>query len=402
MRGAVLAFAASLLLLSPIVSTAPTAYAAKLQPEPSVSTPQSPALAREAKAAVLMDAATGTVLFAKNEHAHLPIASVTKIATMLLAFEALDRHQVTLQDPVRTSDFAASMGGSQIFLEPGEKMSLAEMLKGIAVGSANDAAVAVAEHIAGSEAQFVALMNKRAAELHLKDTHFSNVNGLPIANHYSSAYDLAVLSRELLRHDQVTTYTGLYSDHLRKTSTKPFWLVNTNKLIRFYPGMDGLKTGFTAEAKYCLAASAKRGNLRMIAVVLGEPTSKVRNAEVTEMMNYAFSHYEAKVVYAKGQIITQAPVSRGQTPTVPVATTRTAYLLASRVDHRVIGQAVTEIRPLAAPVRKGERAGVVKIVANGAVVAEYPVYTTSAVDRISLLEMLGRAMRKTLLLGAGR
>ncbi|MCY0902336.1 MAG: D-alanyl-D-alanine carboxypeptidase [Firmicutes bacterium] len=361
-----------------------------------------PALAAQARSAVLMDASTGTVLFAKNEHERLPIASVTKIATLLLVFEALERGQVHMNDSVRTSDYAASMGGSQIFLEPGEKMSLSEMIKGIAVASANDAAVAVAEHIAGSESQFVRMMNDKARALGLQDTHFSNPNGLPIANHYSSAYDLAVLSRDLLRHEGVTAYTGLYSDHLRKQSEKPFWLVNTNKLIRFYSGMDGLKTGFTSEAKYCLAASARRNHLRMIAVVLGEPTSKVRNAEVTQMMDYAFSHYDAKLLYAKGQTVMQVPVLRGQSQAVAVTTRQTAYLLQNKVDQTTVGHAVTEVRPLVAPVARGQLAGSVRILQGGKVLAQYPLYTVSAVDRVSLTEMLGRSLRQMFLQGAGR
>jgi len=362
-----------------------------------------PALAKQARSAIVMDAATGTVLFAKNEHERLPIASVTKIATLLLTFEALQRRQISLQDPVRTSDYAASMGGSQIFLQPGEQMTLTEMIKGIAVASANDASVAVAEHIAGSETQFVHMMNARVSALGLRDTHFVNPNGLPVANHYSSAYDLAVLSRELMRHDGVTNFTGLYSDHLRKSSAKPFWLVNTNKLVRFYPGMDGIKTGFTAEAKYCLSASAKRHQLRIIAVALGEPTSKVRNAEITEMMNYAFNNYQAKVIYNKGQTVVQAPVLRGQSQTVAVAPTQTVAILMSKVDNRAYGHAVTEISPLQAPIRKGQRVGEVRILSGkGKILTEYPLYTTSAVDRVSLLEMVGRAIRQTLLHGAGR
>ncbi|WP_245926362.1 D-alanyl-D-alanine carboxypeptidase family protein [Sulfoacidibacillus thermotolerans] len=360
------------------------------------------ALAAQAKAAILMDANTGTILFAKNEHQRLPIASVTKVMTMLLAFEAIDRGQVHFTDQIRTSEYAASMGGSQIFLKPGEQMTLRDLLKGIAISSANDAAVAVAEHLAGSEANFVRLMNSRAQALHLKNTHFANTNGLPIADHYSSAYDLAVISRELMKHEQVPQFTGVYSDHLRKHTDRPFWLVNTNKLVRFYQGMDGIKTGYTSEAKYCLAASAKRNHFRVIAVVLGEPTAPVRNAEVTEMMNYAFSHYDIKSVYAKGQVVTLAPVLRGQTQAVGVTPIRPVGILVSKMDHSITGKVTIDLLPLIAPIKKGQVAGYAKIVTNDKVVAAIPLITLSSIEKVSFFEMLGRSLHSLFVLGTKR
>ena len=360
---------------------------------------ENPVLAAHAKSAVLMDATTGTVLFEKNEHERLPIASVTKIATMLIVFEAIDRGQVRLTDSIRTSDYAASMGGSQIYLQAGEQMTLRDMLKGIAMSSANDAAVAVAEHVAGSEANFVHLMNTKSRALGLRDTHFANTNGLPHANHYSSAYDVAVLSRSLLEHHGVTQFTGAYSDHLRQNSGKPFWLVNTNKLVRFFRGMDGIKTGYTAEAKFCLAASAKRLHFRVIAVVLGEPMAPTRNAEVTEMMNYAFSHYEIKPVYQRGQTVTLAPVMRGQLQAVAVSATRPVGLLVNKMDQSVTGRVVNDLRPLVAPVKKGQFAGVVKIVDGDKVLLSVPLIVTANIGKASMLEMLGRSLRSQFLFG---
>ncbi len=358
-----------------------------------------PVLAAHARSAVLMDATTGMVLFEKNEHERLPIASVTKVATMLVVFDALDRGQVRLTDAVRTSDYAASMGGSQIYLQAGEQMTLRDMLKGVAMSSANDAAVAVAEHLAGSEANFVRLMNGRSHALGLRDTHFVNTNGLPAANHYSSAYDVAVLSRALLEHHGVTEFTGAYSDHLRKHSDKPFWLVNTNKLVRFFQGMDGIKTGYTAEAKFCLAASAKRQNFRVIAVVLGEPTASIRNAEVTEMMNYAYSQYDIKPVYKRGQTVMLAPVMRGQLQAVAVIATRPVGLLVNKMDQSVTGRVVTDLRPLVAPVKKGQFAGVIKIVDGDKVLSTIPVIVAADIGQASMLEMLGRSLRSLFLFG---
>ncbi len=361
-----------------------------------------PDLAPAARAAVLMDAMTGTVLYQKNAHARLPIASVTKIPTMLLIFDSIARGQVHWSDLVRTSEHAAGMGGSQIFLEPGERMTLQDIVKGIAIGSGNDAAVAAAEHIAGSESDFVRRMNGRAAALGLRDSHFANTNGLPAPNHYSSAFDIAVLSRELLRHDSVVKFTGVYSDYLRKGSARPFWLVNTNKLVRFYPGMDGLKTGFTAEAKYCLSATAKRGHFRAIAVVLGAPSSRIRNAEIAEMLNYAFTHYDMKLVYGKGQVVALAPVNRGRLEAVGAATAAPVGLLVSRMNGAQAGRVVAELHPVKAPVRKGQIAGHVRVLEGNRTLLEVPLVAIANVPQISWPEMLGRTLKRVFVLGATR
>ncbi len=229
----------------------PTAWAEEKPAEKPVD------LAPNAASAVLIDVDTGTVIFDKNKDAKLPPASITKIMTMLLIMEALDQGKIKMDEKVRTSEYAASMGGSQIFLEPGEEMTVQDMLKGIAMASGNDASVAMAEKIGGSEEAFVQMMNARAKELGMNNTHFVNPNGLPADNHYSSAYDIALMSQELLKHEEITQFTGQYQDYLRKETPKPFWLVNTNKLVRFYSGADGLKTGYTSEAKFCLSLRPK-------------------------------------------------------------------------------------------------------------------------------------------------
>lgn len=248
------AFIAGLLALFVGFSSAaaPTYAEEKSKADESGSSSQAQ-LAPSARSAILLDADTGTIIYEKNSHDKLPPASITKIMTMLLTMEAIDQGQLQLTDKVRTSEYAASMGGSQIFLEPGEEMTVDDMLKGIAMASGNDASVAMAEKIAGSEQAFVKMMNEKAAELGMNDTHFVNCNGLPAENHYTSAHDIALMSRELLKYEHITKYTGAYQDYLRKETSKPFWLVNTNKLVRFYSGADGLKTGYTSEAKYCLS-----------------------------------------------------------------------------------------------------------------------------------------------------
>lgn len=208
---------------------------------------QTSELVHEAKSAILIERDTGKVLYNKNSDEKLAPASMTKIMTMLLIMEAIDQGKLKMTDKVRTSDYAASMGGSQIFLEPGEEMTVKEMLKGIAIASGNDASVAMAEHIAGSEEQFVEQMNKKAKELGLTSTVFQNPTGLPEKDHYSTAHDMAKMAKELLKYEQITKFTGVYEDYLRQNTDKKFWLVNTNRLIKFYPGVDGLKTGFTGK-----------------------------------------------------------------------------------------------------------------------------------------------------------
>ena len=245
-------------------------------------------------------------------------------------------------------------------------------------------------------------MDERAAQLGLRDSHFVNPNGLPAPNHYSSAHDIAVFSRELLKHDGVTQFTGIYSDYLRKGSAKPFWLVNTNKLVRFYTGMDGLKTGFTAEARYCLAATAKRGHFRAIAVVLGEPAAKVRNAEVAAMLNYAFAHYDTKLVYAKGQMVTLAPVTRGKLEAVGVVAASPVGVLAAKGGGAPEGRVVTELAPLIAPVRKGQPAGCARVFEQGRAVLSVPLLAAADVPQISWPEMLGRMLKRVFVLGATR
>ncbi|CAB3392816.1 D-alanyl-D-alanine carboxypeptidase family protein [Kyrpidia spormannii] len=353
----------------------------------------SPKLAEHAVSAVLMDAATGTVLMEKNSHEKLPPASITKIMTMLLTVEALERGQVQLSDRIRTSERAASMGGSQIFLEPGEEMTLDDMMKGIAVASANDASVAVAEYLAGSEAEFVSLMNRRAEELGMRDTHFVNCNGLPAEGHYTSAYDIAIMSRELLKHPQVLRWTSLYEDYLRKNTDRPFWLVNTNKLVRYYPGVDGLKTGFTGSARYCLSATAKKGDFRVIAVVMGEPTSKQRNAEVTQMLDWAFGQYQFVKLYGPGDPVGQVRLDKGDPEKAPVTVRQSVGVLLRRGESKTGIRARVVVSPGAAPKKKGALVGKVVVYRDDQPVSAAPLYLAKDVRRAGWWAMFGRTCR---------
>jgi D-alanyl-D-alanine carboxypeptidase (penicillin-binding protein 5/6) len=351
-------------------------------------------LAPQARSAVLMDASSGKVLFEKNSHEPLPPASITKVMTMLLIMEAIEQGKIKLTDQVRVSENAASMGGSQVFLQPGEQMSVDHMLKAIAMASANDASVAMAELIGGTEENFVKMMNQRAQELGLKHTRFQNSNGLPVENHYSSAYDIAVMSRELLKHPLITKYTGAYEDYLRKDSPKPFWLVNTNKLVRFYPGVDGLKTGFTSEAKFCLTATAKRGPMRIIAVVMGEPNTKIRNKEVSEMLDYAFNQYTNYIVYRKGELIAKKQIPKGEPEWIEFRAKQPVSLMVRKGEDPKAYYKRIIWNKIEAPIPKGTVLGKVQISKEGRVVTDLELVTTEAIEKATFWSNMKKTLRK--------
>ncbi|MFD2371840.1 D-alanyl-D-alanine carboxypeptidase family protein [Brevibacillus sp. GCM10020057] len=351
--------------------------------------------APHARSAVMIEADTGTVLYDKNANEKMPPASITKVMTMLLIMEAIERGELKLTDKVRASERAASMGGSQIFLQPGEEMTVEDMIKGIAIASGNDASVAMAEHLAGTEEGFVARMNERARQLGMKNTHFVNSNGLPAENHYSSAYDIAIMSRELLKHEGITRFTGTYQDYLRKDSANPFWLVNTNRLVRFYEGVDGLKTGYTGEAKYCLTATAKRNNMRIIAVVMGEPDVKTRNNEVATMFNYAFTHFQVLPLFKKGEAVQPIIVDKGQVPQVNAVTPHSVSLLMKKgetADHYV--REVVLDQRVNAPVSRDQVIGHIFIrTKDGKEVNRVDLYPEQSVAKAGMWEILKRTIK---------
>jgi len=332
------------------------------------------------RSAILIERDTGKVLYEKNSHEALPPASMTKIMTMLLIMEAIDQGKLKWDEKIQTSEYAASMGGSQIFLEPGEEMTTKQMLQGIAIGSGNDASVAMAEKIAGSEEAFVDMMNAKVKELGLKNTVFKNTTGLPASDHYSSAYDMAIMAKELLKYEDITKFTGTYEAYLRENTDKKFWLVNTNKLVRFYPGVDGLKTGFTAEAKYCLTATAQKDGMRVIAVVFGAPTSKERNAQVTKMLNYAFAQYQTHPMFKRNQTIAKAKVGKGQEKTVEAVTSEPLSLLTKKGEQtKDVEQKVNLKKKLDAPIKKGDQVGTIQLMKDGKVVLESPLVAKNEV-----------------------
>ena len=314
-------------------------------------------LAENAKSAIIMEASTGDILFEKNSYEKLPPASMTKIMTMLLIMENIENGNLSWDDEVTASENDSSMGGSQIFLEAGEVMSVKDMVKGIAIASGNDAAVAMAEKIAGTEEEFVKLMNNRAKELGLENTNFKNVTGLEAENHYSSAHDMAVMARELIKHEKILEFTGTYEDYLRENTDKKFWLVNTNKLVRFYQGVDGLKTGYTGEAGYCLTSTMKRGNMRIITVVMNEPDSATRNSETVKMLDYAFGMYKVDTIVAKGKVVEKREIPSGDKVNIEISAKSDINVLRRKMDKDRDISYKTEVYDIKLPVNKGDVVG---------------------------------------------
>lgn len=340
------------------------------------------------KSACLMDADTGTVIYQQDAHKELPPASVTKIMTMLLAMEAEDAGKVKLTDQVTISDRAASMGGSQMYMEPGEVHTLEELLQGIAMVSANDACVAVSEYIAGSEEVFVEKMNQRAEALGMRDTHFVNTNGLPVADHYTSAYDIAVMSRELLKHEETKPWFTTWQAEIKvglPGKEKPFGLTNTNKLLKAYPGACGIKTGFTQEAGYCLSAAAAKENTTLIAVVLGAETSKSRTEEISKLLNFGFASYESVVLAEKGEKVKEVQIDKGEPYHFYAVTGEKAVAFVRKGEGTSVKKKVVIEKNIRLPLKKGGKVGRMDIYSGEKKIGSCTLVSDRAVEKADFL-----------------
>ena len=347
------------------------------------------------KSALLMDVATGTVLYENNPQEQLAPASVTKVMTMLLIMEAVDSGKISMEDTVTASEAAAAKGGSQIFLKVGETMSVSDMLKSIAVSSANDCACAMAEHIAGSEAAFVEMMNRRAQELGMHNTHFVNCTGLDdspeAANHRTSALDIALMSRELMKHHpDIKKFTTIWMDTVRNGT---FGLSNTNKLIRFYPGATGLKTGFTSGAGYCLSATAEREGLELIAVVMGCATSQERTAACKAMLDYGFANY-ALVCPDLTEQDTAIPVKLGKEACIRAILGSDTQMLIDKAKKGSITTEVTLAESITAPVTKGQVLGTMTVKAGDNILAEIPLVAEEDVPRLTWWDLFVKVIKR--------
>lgn len=335
-------------------------------------------LGLNAKSAILMEESTGNILYESNPDERLPIASVTKVMTMLLIMEAVDSGKISLDDMVTVSENAMSYGGSTMFLETGEQLTVNDMLKGIAVASANDGCVAMAEHLAGSESAFVDMMNEKAKKLGMENTHFMNTNGLDEDDHYSSARDVAIMSRELMKHETIFNYTSIWMDTLRGGK---FQLANTNKLIRFYDGANGLKTGSTSKALCCLSAAAKRNDMQLIAVVLGAPTSAERFASAKSLLDYGFANYAVNTQITAGDEVQKIAVEKGVDKEVDVVAGDSCSTLVKKGQEDNITKEIKIDETITAPIEAGQKIGTMTISRDGEVIADIDLNASSAVEK---------------------
>ncbi|MBR5569433.1 MAG: D-alanyl-D-alanine carboxypeptidase [Oscillospiraceae bacterium] len=350
----------------------------------------------EAKSAILMDAATGTVLYEQNAHEPLPPASVTKVMTMLLIMEAIDDGRIGWQDLVTTSEDAAAKGGSQVYLKVGETMTVKDMVKSIAVSSANDCACAMAEHIAGTEAAFVEKMNAKAQELGMKDTHFVNCTGLDddenAKDHKTSAYDIAVMSAQLLtKHPAIKDFTTIWMDTIRNGE---FGLSNTNKMVRFYSGATGLKTGFTSQAGYCLSASAQRDGMELIAVVMGCETSAKRFAACKSMLDHGFANYALITPNLAEELA--VPVKLGTKDRVSAVPGENAPILIDKSQKNLIAMEVELEKQVTAPVSQGQRLGTLTVKAGDQILQQIPLVAQTVVRKLTFGQIFRHLLKTTL------
>jgi D-alanyl-D-alanine carboxypeptidase (penicillin-binding protein 5/6) len=343
----------------------------------------------KAKAAILLEPQSGKILFAQNEQQRLPPASVTKVMTMLLVMEAVDQGKIKWTDMIPTTATASKMGGSQVYLREHEELPLREMFKAIAVVSANDASTAVAEYLYGSDEDFIIAMNRRAHRLGLKNTHFTNETGLPDPNHYSSAYDLAAISRELLKHPEVLKFTSIWMDSLRGGK---FVLKNTNNLVKYYPGADGLKTGHTAEAKFCLSATAHRNNVRLISVVLGAASNGERIAQTRRLLDYGFRTYEWRIIKPAHAKVGKIPLQKANLKTVTVQTRNELRALLERDNTKSVRIRLETFPKLKLPVGVNQSVGVLKAFQGSKLIGVTPVYPTQPVKKANWLVLGWRAL----------
>lgn len=343
--------------------------------------------------AILIERSTGQILYEKNANERLPMASVTKTMTLLVAIEAIDSGKINMDDIVTVSENSSSMTGSRVYLSTNEKISVSDLLKSIALSSGNDAAVAIAEYIAGNEESFVSMMNKRAGELSLSNTHFVNCYGLDAEDHYSSAYDLAVISNELLKHDSIRPFLVIWMDSIRDGS---FTLSNTNKLVRFFDGCTGVKTGFTSQAMYCLSASAMRDDMELIAIILGGPNSKQRFADASALLNYGFSNYKIEKCSSKNDIAKKIKIEKGAKPFINAVYENDYNYLCNKGETAEITQEIKLNDKIHAPIEKGDKVGTVTYYCNGKKSASANLISDRTVKKCSFLKTVNKFLKEWL------
>ena len=353
-------------------------------------------LAENAKSAIMIEATTGEILYKKNEKERLAPASMTKIMSLILIMENIESGKLKWNDIVVTSNYASSMGGSQVFLKPNEIMSVEDLVKAICVASANDATVAMAEKIAGTEKAFVKLMNDKAKELGAVNTNFVNSTGLPAKDHYSTAYDMSIMAKELIRHEKILSFTKIYEDYLRKNTSNSFWLVNTNKLVRFYDYIDGLKTGFTDDAGYCLTATGKKGNMRLITVVMKEDNTDNRTKDTIAMMDYGFNMYSVKNIISKDNKIGNIYINLGKEEYADISSLEDINIVNSNQDNEAKFTYEIETDNVTAPLSKGSVVGKITVYKDGKYFNSSDLIITKNIKKANIVKIFFRNIKDVL------
>ena len=353
-------------------------------------------LVPNAKAAILIDPDSQKILYEKNIYDEVSIASLTKMMGLIIIFEKIDAGEIKYTDKVIASANAANMGGSQIWLSEGEELTVDELLKGIIMASANDGIVAMAEYIGGSEEQFVEMMNEKAKELGLLHTKFVNPTGLDEKGHYSSAYDLAIIASELMKHKDVFKYTTIYEDYLRKDTNNKFWLVNTNKLLKSYRGVDGLKTGMTDDAGYCMAVTAKRNNMRILAIVLGEKEGKVRNQETSELLDYGFNNYEIVTIKKKNDKVGEISFDKAIPNKIDITIDEDIVIIEKKGNNKKQYKSEVKLNNLKLPINSGEVIGQLLIKEDNNIIKEIYLKSNQNMKKRSFFDLLGNTLKSIL------
>lgn len=346
------------------------------------------------KSAILVDNLSGKVLYEKNADEKLAPASMTKLASMLMVMEAIDNGNLKFEDKVTISEEAANMGGSQVFLQAGEVYTVYDLLKSVAIASGNDAVVALAEKIGGSQSGFIDMLNKRLKEIGATNTNFVNAHGLDAEGHYSTARDMSIIARELLKHPKILEFTSIYEEYLEKNDGSRIWLVNTNKLVRFYDGVDGLKTGFTKTAGYCLTATASKNNFRLISVVMGEDTSENRSSDTVKMLNYGFNTFKINIIKTKGESLGKVRVEKGKQDKANIVLLNDATEILKNTDQVTKYNFNLKVNKIKAPVKVGDIVGTAEIIdSEGNIVDEVDVTVEKDIKKANILDYILRNLK---------
>lgn len=344
-------------------------------------------ITKNAKSSVLIEATTGKVLYNKDANKVSSIASLTKMMGLIVIFEFMEKGGMTYDEIVTVSENAKNTGGSQIWLETGEKISVNDLLKGLVMASANDAAVALAERVSGTEEAFVEKMNQKVKDLGLKNTNFKNCTGFDEKDHYSTAYDMAIIAKELISHEQIYTFSSVYEDYIRKNTANKTWIVNTNKLVRFYEGADGLKTGNTDDAGSCIAVTAKRNNLRFIAISLGYQDTTTRNAETMELLNYGYNQYKVNLLYEKGSIVGKTTLDRANEKEINLVAEQDVVILQKKTEEDKKYKTEIKLNNITYPIKKGTKIGTVYIKDNNQVVNKVSLISEKEIKKINIIKL---------------